>query len=92
MRCGNNSLLIDESMGEFCSKWGYVISEKSQDLGPEWRSFQNVNGSNLTRTGAPTSLTIYDMGLSPVINSLNKDASGKPLSASVKSSIERLRT
>jgi transcription initiation factor TFIIB len=32
------------------------------------------------------------MGLSTVINPINKDASGKPLSTSMKSTIERLRT
>ena len=44
------------------------------------------------RTGAGTSLTMHDMGLSTVIGAANKDSTGKPLSASVKSSIERLRT
>ncbi|NNM02047.1 MAG: transcription initiation factor IIB, partial [Nitrosopumilus sp.] len=44
------------------------------------------------RTGAPSSLLMHDMGLSTVINPLNKDASGKPLSTSMKSTIERLRT
>ena len=93
LRCGKNSLLTDEVTGEqFCEKCGYVISEKSQESGPEWRSFQKDSGSNPARTGAPSSLTIHDMGLSTVINPLNKDASGKPLSTSMKSTIERLRT
>jgi transcription initiation factor TFIIB len=35
---------------------------------------------------------MHDMGLSTVIGAANKDSTGKPLSASVKSSIERLRT
>ncbi len=92
-RCGKNSLLTDENTGEqFCSKCGYVVSEKSQASGPEWRSFQKDGGSDPTRTGAPTSLTIHDRGLSTVINPLNKDASGKPLSTSMRSTIERLRT
>jgi transcription initiation factor TFIIB len=69
-----------------------VVSEKSQASGPEWRSFQKDGGSDPTRTGAPTSLTIHDRGLSTVINPLNKDASGKPLSTSMRSTIERLRT
>ena len=47
---------------------------------------------NKARTGAGTSLTMHDMGLSTVIGAANKDATGKPLSAGVKSSIERLRT
>ena len=93
LRCGKNSLLTDEVTGEqFCEKCGYVISEKSDASGPEWRSFQKDGGSDPARTGAPSSLTIHDMGLSTVINPLNKDASGKPLSTSMKSTIERLRT
>ena len=93
LRCGKNSLLTDDVTGEqFCSKCGYVISEKSQESGPEWRSFQKDGGADPARTGAPSSLMIHDMGLSTVINPLNKDASGKPLSTSMKSTIERLRT
>ena len=93
LRCGKNSLLTDEVTGEqFCSKCGYVVSEKSNESGPEWRSFQKDGGADPTRTGAPSSLTMHDMGLSTVINPINKDASGKPLSTSMKSTIERLRT
>jgi transcription initiation factor TFIIB len=92
-RCGKNSLLTDGVTGEqFCANCGFVISEKSQETGPEWRSFQKVGGSDPARTGAPSSLTIHDRGLSTVINPINKDASGKPLSTSMKSTIERLRT
>jgi transcription initiation factor TFIIB len=92
-RCGKASLLTDGVTGEqFCAKCGYVISEKSQETGPEWRSFQNNDGSNPARTGAPSSLTIHDRGLSTVINPINKDSSGKPLSASMKGTVTRLRT
>jgi len=92
-RCGKNSLLTDEDTGEqFCGKCGFVISEKVESSGPEWRSFQSDGGSNSARTGAPTSLTIHDMGLSTVINPSNKDATGKPLTASMRSTITRLRT
>jgi transcription initiation factor TFIIB len=92
-RCGKNSLLTDEVTGEqFCGKCGFVITEKSQETGPEWRSFQKDGGSDPARTGAPSSLTIHDRGLSTVINPINKDSSGKPLSTSMKSTIERLRT
>ena len=92
-RCGKNSLLTDEVTGEqFCGKCGYVISEKSNESGPEWRSFQNDGNVNTARTGAPSSLLMHDMGLSTIINPLNKDATGKPLSTSMKNTIERLRT
>ena len=92
-RCAKNSLLTDDVTGErFCGKCGYVISEKSQESGPEWRSFTQDEHGNKARAGAPTSLTMHDMGLSTIINPMNKDASGKPLTASMKSTIERLRT
>ena len=93
IRCGKNSLLTDEVAGEqFCANCGYVISEKSQESGPEWRSFSQDEHDNRARAGSPTSLTIHDMGLSTVINPLNKDATGKPLTASMKRAIIRLRT
>lgn len=74
-----------------CGKCGLVLNDKIIDTGAEWRSFSNDEG-NKARTGAGTSLTMHDMGLSTVIGAANKDATGKPLSASMKSSIERLRT
>jgi len=92
-RCGKKSMLIDEVTGEqFCGKCGYVISEKVDESGPERKSYSTPGGIDTSRTGAPTSLTRHDKGLSTVINPLNKDASGKPLSASMKSTITRLRT
>ena len=92
-RCGKKSMLTDDVTGErFCGKCGFVISETLQDAGPEWRSFSKEGGADPTRTGAPTSLTMHDRGLATIIGAANKDATGKPLTASMKSSIERLRT
>jgi len=93
IRCGKSSLLTDGVTGEqFCSKCGFVISEKVDESGPERRSFSTQGGVDTTRTGAPTSLTIHDRGLSTVINPANRDANGRPLSSSMKSTITRLRT
>ena len=90
--CGNKKMVTDQNTGElFCGKCGLVMTDKIADTGAEWRSFAN-DDSNRTRVGAGTSLAMHDMGLSTVIGAVNKDATGKPLSASVKSSIERLRT
>src|SRR3990167_2887926 len=92
-RCGKNGMLTDNVTGErFCGKCGYVISETLQDSGPEWRSFSKEGGTDPTRTGAPTSLTIHDRGLATIINPINRDSSGKPLTSAMKSTIERLRT
>ena len=92
-RCGKKSLLTDEVTGEqFCGKCGYIISQKVDESGPEQRSFSTQGGVDTVRTGPPISLTRHDKGLSTVINPANRDATGKPLSASMKSTIRRLRT
>ena len=67
------------------------MTDKISESGPEWRSFSN-EGENKSRAGVPTSLAMHDMGLATVINPQNRDATGKPLSATMRSTIERLRT
>ncbi|WP_268543052.1 transcription initiation factor IIB [Candidatus Nitrosotenuis cloacae] len=90
--CAKNSMQTDDATGEmFCRNCGFVAAEKLEETGAEWRSFSN-DESDRSRVGAGTSLTMHDMGLSTVIGAADKDATGKPLSASMKSSIERLRT
>lgn len=92
-RCGKGSMLTDGNTGEmFCSKCGFVATERVEESGPEWRSFTQDEHGDRARAGAPTSLTMHDMGLATIIDPVNKDASGKPLTASMKSTIERLRT
>ena len=54
--------------------------------------FQKEEHEDRSRVGVPTSLAMHDMGLATIIGPIDKDASGKPLSASMKSTIERLRT
>tara|TARA_Y100001949_G_scaffold148012_1_gene132187 strand:- start:342 stop:1190 length:849 start_codon:yes stop_codon:yes gene_type:complete len=85
-------MVLDETTGElFCSFCGFVITEKITEGGPEWRSFSNEGGDR-SRVGAGTSITMHDMGLSTIIGTQNKDATGKPLESSMKKSMERLRT
>ena len=86
-------MLTDNVTGErFCGKCGCVLSDTLQDSGPEWRSFSKEGGTDPTRTGAPTSLAIHDRGLATIINPINRDSTGKPLTSVMKNSIERLRT
>ena len=90
LRCGKNNLVTDSESGEiFCSSCGMVIDEKVSDNSPE-RVFSDST-VNTSRTGDRTSLTRHDQGLSTIINPINKDSSGKPLSASMKSSLNQLR-
>lgn len=90
VRCGKYTLVTDvESQEIFCSKCGFVMTEKISDAGPE-RTFSDST-LNKSRTGDKTSLARHDRGLSTVINPINKDSSGNPLSVSMKSTITRLR-
>jgi len=92
-RCVKGSMLTDNNTGEmFCSKCGFVASDRTEREGPEWRSFSKDEHGDRARAGTPTSLAMHDMGLATIINPINKDASGKPLSTSMKTTIERLRT
>ena len=93
-RCGKNGIVTDSVTGErYCGKCGYVVSDTVQDSGPEWRSFSKEgSGADPARTGAPTSLAIHDRGLATIINPINRDSSGKPLTTAMKNTVERLRT
>ena len=93
LRCGKNSLLTDDVTGEqFVQSADMWFQKNLKNLDLNGDHFKKDGGADPARTGAPSSLMIHDMGLSTVINPLNKDASGKPLSTSMKSTIERLRT
>ena len=90
--CTKTKMILDEDKGElFCGFCGYVTPEQVVQDGPEWRSF-SADGGDRSRVGAGTSITMHDMGLSTVIGTQNKDATGKPLDSSMKKSINRLRT
>ena len=90
--CTKRKMVTDENTGELiCASCGFVVNDKMADPGAEWRTFSNESSSR-TRVGAGTSITMHDMGLSTIIGPANKDSTGKPLSASMRSSIERLRT
>jgi transcription initiation factor TFIIB len=92
-RCGNKSVMADGAGAElYCSHCGLVLKDKIVETGPEWRSFASDEKGDRSRTGIPTSIAMHDMGLSTVIGIANKDASGRSLSGSMKSTVERLRT
>lgn len=89
-RCGKNNLVSDSESGElFCAKCGFVINERLSNFGPE-RTFSD-NTVSKSRTGDRTTLARHDRGLSTIINPINKDSAGNPLSSSMKSSLKRLR-
>lgn len=92
-RCGQGTVVTDTNTGEnFCGKCGFVLTDQAVESGPEWRSFSKEEHEGRSRAGVPTSLAMHDMGLATIIGPTDRDATGKPLSASMRSTIERLRT
>ncbi|MDE1862119.1 MAG: transcription initiation factor IIB [Thaumarchaeota archaeon] len=92
-RCGKGLMVTDVSTGErFCGGCGFVINERIDDSGPEKRSFSKEEYEERSRTGGSSSLAKHDMGLATVIGHYDNDATGKPLSASMRITIKRLRT
>ena len=92
-RCSKGPMVVDTGGGEFfCSNCGFVLKERIEEVGPEWRAFSKEEKDDRSRTGIPSSLAMHDMGLATVIGPENRDASGKSLPPSMKAAIERLRT
>ena len=92
-RCGRTKLILDSARGEiFCSHCGFVIREKLEEAGPEWRAFSKEEKETRSRAGVPSSLAMHDMGLSTIIGQVDKDASGKSISSAMKTTFDRLRT
>ncbi len=84
-------MITDSTTGErFCTFCGYVVLEQVEEQGPE-RNFAKNEQGDKSRSGAPSSLAIHDMGLSTMIGMANKDATGKPLSSNMKHDMKRLR-
>lgn len=85
-------MISDPESGEtVCGNCGQVLSDKTMETRAEWRDF-GAETTHRARAGDPTSLARHDMGLATVIGRENTDARGAPLSATVRSVIDRWRT
>jgi transcription initiation factor TFIIB len=86
-------MVLDSQSGELiCSNCGYVMKEKIEDTGPEWSSSSKDGGKDESRAGLPTSIASHDMGLSTIIGSSNRDSTGRALTGSMRTTLDRLRT
>jgi transcription initiation factor TFIIB len=81
-----------ESGEIICDKCGLVISDKLQDIGPEWRTFAADETEASTRTGLPRSLARHDLGLSTIIGRTERDASGNRIDSAMRARMNRLAT
>ena len=90
--CKKNSLITDSTTGEIaCSNCGTVILENSVDIGTENVGTTKEEYILNSRVGGKISLKMADMGLATIIESKNKDSTGKTLSAENKRVFYRLR-
>ena len=90
--CHSNDLSYDSARAELsCKKCGLVIDEEIIDLGPEWRAFDHDQQSRRTRTGAPSTYSVHDKGLSTMIDWRNKDIYGRNIPARNRAQWYRLR-
>jgi transcription initiation factor TFIIB len=93
--CGRmHTSITDPESGEvICSYCGMVIAEKDLDLAnPERRVFTTEESDKRARTGAPTSLSRHDKGLSTLMGKPGRDAAGKELDADARLTYKRLKT
>jgi transcription initiation factor TFIIB len=96
--CKSDLVLITdpESTEHICKKCGMILSDKIQGMisRPEWYGtldpIVQIKDRH-HRTGSPTSLARYDLGLSTVIGKTNRDASGKIINATMHTTMQRLR-
>jgi len=90
--CKKNRVVTDINTGEIaCMNCGAVLSERVVDSGPENLGVSGEEYQANSRVGRKISLKMIDMGLSTIIESKDKDATGKGLSNENKRMFYRLR-
>lgn len=90
--CETYPAITDSERGEIvCGGCGLILLQNMADASYENNGYSSEDFMKLSRTGAATSLTMNDRGLSTVIGT-NKDSAGKTLSSKTKYEFNRLRT
>lgn len=90
--CKKDSMITDANTGELaCSNCGAVSLEQIIDTAAEFSGFSSEDYHNNSRVGMKTSLKMADRGLSTIMESQDKDSSGKRLSNENRRMFYRLR-
>lgn len=90
--CKKDSMITDGDTGEVaCSNCGAVSLEKIIDTAAEFSGFSSEDYHNNSRVGMKTSLKMADRGLSTIMESQDKDSSGKKLTSENRRMFYRLR-
>jgi transcription initiation factor TFIIB len=90
--CGSTERSYDSQRAEvYCSGCSTVLDEFLIDPGRDWRAYDNEQNEKLARTGAPSTQTISDRGLTTTIDYRNRDAHGRAIPESFKAQLKRMR-
>ncbi len=90
--CKKDNMITDANTGEIaCSNCGAVSLEQIIDAAAEFSGFSSEYYQNNSRVGMKTSLKMADRGLSTIMESQDKDSSGKRLSNENRRMFYRLR-
>ncbi len=91
VECGSSKFVHAETGEVTCSSCGLVLGESKIVLSPEWRAFTEVERAARSRVGSPTSIMKADMGLSTVIQQIDRDASGRSVPYDTRLKMLRLK-
>ena len=86
LNCGNRLIGDSEKGEQVCPSCGYVTAAPV-DEGPEWKAIDLEEKSKRVRVGAPTTLTLHDLGLSTDISMDMRDSHGKYLDPTMRATV-----
>jgi transcription initiation factor TFIIB len=85
-----SKMITDVESGEIiCNKCGIVVVRDLEDTKKIWHKAED-NGND-TRNGNPSSLTLYDQGLTTKIGNSNRDASGNIINSMMMVRLNRMK-
>jgi transcription initiation factor TFIIB len=85
-----SKMITDVESGEIiCNRCGIVVVKDLEDTKKIWHKAED-NISD-TRNGNPSSLTLYDQGLTTKIDNSNRDASGNIINSMMMSRLNRMK-
>src|ERR671911_602193 len=85
-----SKMITDVESGEIiCNRCGIVVVRDIEDTKKIWQKAED-NGID-TRNGNPSSLTLYDQGLTTKIGNTNRDASGNVINSMMMIRLNRMK-
>ena len=85
-----SKMITDVESGEIiCNRCGIVVVRDLEDTKKIWHKAED-NGND-TRNGNPSSLTLYDQGLTTKIGNTNRDASGNVINSMMMVRLNRMK-